>query len=100
MTLRDKNSSPLLSIRNLDVAFGVAPGELTEVVSGVGFDIFKGEKLALVGESGSGKSVTALSILQLHEKRQTHYPNGEIIFYFNAGGTRILNPIRTIVWRM
>lgn len=80
MSLRDKNNSPLLSIRSLDVAFGISPGHLTEVVSNVSFDIYKGEKLALVGESGSGKSVTALSILQLHEKRQTHYRNGEVIF--------------------
>lgn len=80
MTLRNKNNTPLLSIRNLDVSFGVPPEQLTNVVTGVSFDIYKGEKLALVGESGSGKSVTALSILQLHEKRQTHYPNGEIVF--------------------
>ncbi len=72
--------SPLLSIRDLDVAFGLLPAELTQVVSGVSFDVHKGEKLALVGESGSGKSVTALSILQLHDKRQTHYKSGEIIF--------------------
>lgn len=74
------NQTPLLSVRDLDVAFGIPPQDLTTVVNKVSFDIHKGEKLALVGESGSGKSVTALSILQLHDKRQTHYPNGEILF--------------------
>lgn len=76
----NNNHTPLLSVRDLEVAFGILPHELTTVVDKVSFDIHKGEKLALVGESGSGKSVTALSILQLHDKRQTHYLNGEIIF--------------------
>ena len=75
-----ENNSPLLSIRNLDVSFGIESQSLTSVVNNVSFDIHKGQKLALVGESGSGKSVTALSILQLHDKRQTHYPQGEILF--------------------
>ena len=76
----ENNKSPLLSIRNLDVSFGIQPDALTSVVRNISFDINMGEKIALVGESGSGKSVTAHSILQLHDKRQTHYPNGEIVF--------------------
>lgn len=51
----------LLSVQNLSVRFGQNP----PVVSGVSFQIDKGETVALVGESGSGKSVTALSIMQL-----------------------------------
>ena len=78
----DKMKQPLLSIRHLDVAFGLATEPLNTVVSDVSFDIQAGEKLALVGESGSGKSVTALSILKLHDPRHTHYPQGEI--YFNG----------------
>ncbi len=71
---------PLLSIRNLEVAFGIPPEPLTSVVRGISFDIYPGQKLALVGESGSGKSVTAHSILKLHDVRQTHYLQGEIEF--------------------
>lgn len=76
--LNDK--TPLLSIRNLEVAFGLPPEPLTSVVRDISFDVFAGQKLALVGESGSGKSVTALSILQLHDVRQTHYLQGDIEF--------------------
>jgi phosphonate C-P lyase system protein PhnK len=53
-------TAPLLSVRNLTVAFGRA-----KVVEDVGFDLAPGEILGVVGESGSGKSITALSILRL-----------------------------------
>ena len=74
------NKIPLLSIKNLEVSFGLPPDPLTSVVRNISFDIYAGQKLALVGESGSGKSVTALSILKLHDARQTHYLHGEIEF--------------------
>ena len=77
--MNNKNT-PLLSIRDLEIAFGLAKEPLTSVVRNISFDIFSGQKLALVGESGSGKSVTALSILKLHDARQTHYLHGEIKF--------------------
>ena len=51
---------PLLQVQGLTVSFGGR-----EVVHGIDFEIFPGEKLALVGESGSGKTVTALSLLGL-----------------------------------
>lgn len=70
---------PLLEIDNLSVAFGHA-GAHVPVVEGITFSVQPGEKLALVGESGSGKSVTALAVLQLHERAQTDYPSGAIRF--------------------
>ncbi len=76
----NSKNTPLLSVRNLEVAFGLPPDPLTTVVRNISFDLYQGQKLALVGESGSGKSVTALSILKLHDSRQTHYLNGEIQF--------------------
>lgn len=77
------NTKPLLSIKNLEVAFGLPPEPLTSVVRDISFDLYEGQKLALVGESGSGKSVTALSILKLHDIRHTHYLQGEIEFNGN-----------------
>lgn len=53
-------ASPLLQVRDLQVRFGTK-----SVVRGAGFEIARGEKLALVGESGSGKTITALSLLRL-----------------------------------
>ncbi|WP_173069087.1 ABC transporter ATP-binding protein [Sulfurimicrobium lacus] len=73
------NPIPLLEIDRLAVSFG-RPGQYADAVREASFSIAQGEKLALVGESGSGKSVTALSILQLHDKRQVSYPSGSIKF--------------------
>ena len=57
-------STPLLSIRDLKVAFKTQRGE-REVIHGVDLDIYPGETVAIVGESGSGKSTTATSIISL-----------------------------------
>jgi microcin C transport system ATP-binding protein len=73
------NHLPLLSINKLSVAFGSAKHR-TEVVHNVSFLINPTESVALVGESGSGKSVTALSILRLHDRHQASFPSGKIEF--------------------
>jgi len=64
---------PLLNIKKLSVAFKNSQQHLTQVVHQVSFQINLGEKLALVGESGSGKSVTALSIIKLHDRQRVNY---------------------------
>ena len=73
------SASPLLSVRNLSVAFTQGGAE-SLAVDHVSFDIARGETLALVGESGSGKSVSALSVLKLLPYPPASHPSGEIRF--------------------
>ena len=68
----------LLRVKGLSVSF-VSSEYKVDAVKNISFEINQGETLALVGESGSGKSVTALSIMRLHEERITEYA-GEINF--------------------
>ncbi|MGR9206937.1 ABC transporter ATP-binding protein [Rhizobium leguminosarum] len=72
-------SEPLLSVRDLSVAFHQG-GETSLAVDHISFDIAKGEVVALVGESGSGKSVSANSILRLLPYPSASHPSGEILF--------------------
>jgi microcin C transport system ATP-binding protein len=71
--------SPLLSVRDLSVAFSQGGGTTT-AVDHIAFDIARGETLALVGESGSGKSVSALSVLKLLPYPPASHPSGQIMF--------------------
>ncbi|TQX82221.1 MULTISPECIES: ABC transporter ATP-binding protein [Rhizobium] len=57
-------TKPFLSVRDLRVTFPTAAGSFAAVDT-IGFEVARGEILALVGESGSGKSMTSLSIMRL-----------------------------------
>ncbi|RJG42933.1 ABC transporter ATP-binding protein [Mesorhizobium sp. DCY119] len=72
-------TSPLLSVRDLSVAF-TQGGKTQTAVDRISFDIAKGETVALVGESGSGKSVSALSVLKLLPYPAASHPSGQILF--------------------
>lgn len=72
-------SAPLLSVKDLSVAFH-QDGKEHLAVDHVSFHIEQGETLALVGESGSGKSVSALSVVKLLPYPAASHPSGEILF--------------------
>lgn len=55
----------LLQVEDLVVEFPAGPGRTVKAVSGISFDIVRGETLGLVGESGCGKSTTGKAVLQL-----------------------------------
>ncbi|MCK2034265.1 ABC transporter ATP-binding protein [Microbacterium sp. KSW4-4] len=64
MSDRTTPQMPLLSVRDLTVAFRTQGG-MREVLHGITFDVMPGETVAIVGESGSGKSTTATAIVDL-----------------------------------
>jgi microcin C transport system ATP-binding protein len=75
----DAINQPLLSVRDLSVAFHQQGGDLL-AADRISFEINRGECVALVGESGSGKSVSALSILKLLPYPTATHPSGSIRF--------------------
>ncbi len=55
----------LLAVDQLVVEFGAGRGRKVHAVSGISFDLIKGETLGLVGESGCGKTSTGRAVMQL-----------------------------------
>lgn len=74
-----KKENNVLEVRELSVSFNTLAGEVN-VVRDINFSVASGETMALVGESGSGKSVTAMSILRLHDEEKVNYSSGSIFF--------------------
>ncbi|MDO4267552.1 MAG: ABC transporter ATP-binding protein [Eubacteriales bacterium] len=107
---------PILKVQDLHTEIQTDYGTF-EAVSGVSFELEKGETLGLVGESGCGKSLTSLSItgllgpkvrvaggqamfegrdiLHLPEKEKRALRGGEIAMIFQEPMTA-LNPLFTI----
>lgn len=70
----------MLEVKNLTVGFPNSSGKILPVIENVNFHINNDETLGIVGESGSGKSLTALSILQLHEFIGAKRISGSVMF--------------------
>ncbi len=77
-------ATPLLAVSNLSVEFRTRSG-IVWALEKVGFEVARGETVALVGESGSGKSVTAYALLGLLDPA-AQVTSGRIIF----GGLELL----------
>ena len=65
------SAEPLLAVRGLVKEFPIRAGLFrrtvgaVQAVSGVSFDLHRGETLGLVGESGCGKSTTGRAVMRL-----------------------------------
>ncbi|MBR7120258.1 MAG: ABC transporter ATP-binding protein [Lentisphaeria bacterium] len=62
--MQDNEKQYRLQVRDLNIGFRNGK-QITNVVSGVDFDVMPGEILSLVGESGCGKSASCLAIGRL-----------------------------------
>jgi peptide/nickel transport system ATP-binding protein len=60
-----RDGDKVLSIEDLVVEFKVGRGNTVKAVSGISFDVLRGETLGIVGESGCGKSTTGRAIMQI-----------------------------------
>lgn len=69
----------MIEIKDLSVSFHTYFGEV-QAVRGVNLKVEDEETLAIVGESGCGKSVTAQSIMRIHNMEITEFKNGKILF--------------------
>lgn len=71
-------NTPLLDIRNLNVAF-TGYGIRTHVLRDVSLTIAEGQRVALIGETGSGKSVTSKAVLNTLPNN-ARVESGEIVW--------------------
>ena len=69
----------ILDVKNLSTTFHTERGDY-QAISGVSFQIRKGEIVGIVGESGCGKSVTSQSILRLYDEHREAHHSGEVLF--------------------
>ena len=78
-------SQPVLAVDALSVSVNTEAG-LRPLVTGLSFQLNRGETLAIAGESGSGKSITALAIMGLLPPPAVRVTAGRI----RLGGTDLL----------
>ena len=71
-------TNPLLSVRNLHIAFR-HEGDWIEAVHGIDLDVVAGRTLGLVGESGSGKSVSSLAVMRLLNEKTSRITADSIL---------------------
>lgn len=79
MTTSIDQASPILSVRDMVVEFGVNDAAVRAVDS-LSFDLHANKTLAIVGESGSGKSISSLALLGLLKHIGGKITSGSIAF--------------------
>jgi ABC-type dipeptide/oligopeptide/nickel transport system ATPase component len=83
--MTEETTGYALDVTNLGVTFG---RQSVRAVDRVSLYVRSGERVGIVGESGSGKSTTALSVLQLHDRRLVAYDEASSI---RVGGEDIMS---------
>jgi peptide/nickel transport system ATP-binding protein len=73
-----KNDQPIISVRNLGIAYETRKGDI-HAVRDVSFDIYRGETVGIVGESGCGKSTLAYGLVN-YLGRNGRISRGDVIF--------------------
>lgn len=71
--------SAILSVKNLSQKI-LKNGKAEDIIQNISFDLYKKKTLAIVGESGSGKTVTAHSLIRIHNEPPFLPPEGEVIY--------------------
>jgi branched-chain amino acid transport system ATP-binding protein len=67
-------SDAMLSVQDLSASYGAA-----QILYGLGFEVGRGEVVALMGRNGAGKTTTMKAIMGLIERRGTIHFNGSDI---------------------
>jgi peptide/nickel transport system ATP-binding protein len=89
--MTDGNVVPLLAVEDLSIEFRTRSGTVC-ALDRVGFQLRRGETMALVGESGSGKSVTAYAIMGILDAA-ARITSGQIMF----GGMELLQANKSAI---
>lgn len=80
-----RDGDRVLSVKDLVVEFGVSRHATVKAVSGISFDVLRGETLGIVGESGCGKSTTGRAVMQIPR------PNSGVVEFEGSDLTELGN---------
>ncbi len=90
-----RDGDKVLSVEDLTVEFKAGRHRTVKAVSGISFDVMRGETLGIVGESGCGKSTTGRAVMQIPR------PNSGTVMFEGCDltelGSRELREARTKV---